>query len=145
METKDLRDLVEFDPDEPVRADVFESERLYAPLGMAHTSSRFADYMAEANRAVPHVKEGDTWRVTPQQRDPDAQSPAGGVSSTARDLAQWLRLQLGQGTIGGRQLIPAAALAPALVEVTVTNASSDPAVVLVVAAPPPAPSAEGIR
>jgi len=83
--------------------------------------------MAEANRAVPHVKEGDTWRVTPHQRDPDAQSPAGGVSSTARDLAQWMRLQLGQGMIGGRQLIPAAALAPAHLPQSVSNAAKDPA------------------
>jgi CubicO group peptidase (beta-lactamase class C family) len=39
--------------------------RLYAPLGMAHTSSRFADYMAEANRAIPHVRDGERWRVSP--------------------------------------------------------------------------------
>jgi CubicO group peptidase (beta-lactamase class C family) len=87
--------------------------RLYAPLGMVHTSSRFADYMAEANRAIPHVKDGEGWKVTPMQRDPDAQSPAGGVSSTARDLVPWVRLQLGQGVVGGPRLIPAAALAPA--------------------------------
>jgi CubicO group peptidase (beta-lactamase class C family) len=87
-------------------------QRLYAPLGMSHTSSRFADYMAEANRALPHVLEGDAWVVAPMQRDPDAQSPAGGASSTANDLAQWLRLQLGQGTFEGQELIPAAALAP---------------------------------
>jgi len=37
------------------------AERLYDPLGMTHTSSRFADYMAEPNRAIPHVKDGDSW------------------------------------------------------------------------------------
>jgi CubicO group peptidase (beta-lactamase class C family) len=103
------------------------AERLYAPLGMTHTSSRFADYMAEANRAIPHVKEGDAWQVTPQQRDPDAQSPAGGVSSTARDLAPWMRLQLGQGMIGGRRLIPAAALAPAHLPQAISDPAKDPA------------------
>ena len=87
-------------------------ERLYAPLGMTRTSSRFADYMAEPNRAIPHVKEGDAWVATPTQRNPDAQSPAGGASSTARDLAQWVRLQLGQGSFNGQQLIPTAALDP---------------------------------
>jgi CubicO group peptidase (beta-lactamase class C family) len=87
-------------------------ERLYQPLGMTKTSSRFADYMAEPNRAIPHVKDGDAWVVTPMQRDPDAQSPAGGVSSTARDMTQWVRLQLGQGSFEGRQLIPTAALDP---------------------------------
>jgi CubicO group peptidase (beta-lactamase class C family) len=88
------------------------AERLYQPLDMTHTSSRFADFMAQSNRAIPHVKDGDRWVVTPMQRDPDAQSPAGGVSSTARDLTQWVRLQLGQGSFEGQQLIPTAALDP---------------------------------
>jgi CubicO group peptidase (beta-lactamase class C family) len=102
-------------------------ERLYRPLGMAHTSSRFADYMAEANRAVPHVKDGDTWVVTPMQREPDAQSPAGGVSSNARELAQWMRLQLEQGSFEGQQLIPSAALAPMHLPQAVSNVPQDPA------------------
>ena len=102
-------------------------EKLYRPLGMDRTSSRFADYMAETDRAIPHVKDGADWVVTPNQRDPDAQSPAGGVSSTARDLAQWVRLQLGQGVFDGAQLIPAAALAPTHVPQSVSNPSADPA------------------
>jgi CubicO group peptidase (beta-lactamase class C family) len=87
-------------------------ERLYAPLGMTHTSSRLADYLAEANRAVPHVKEGGAWIVAPVQRDPDPQSPAGGAYSNAVELAQWLRLQLGEGNYDGQQLIPTEALNP---------------------------------
>jgi CubicO group peptidase (beta-lactamase class C family) len=103
------------------------AERLYQPLGMTHTSSRFADYMAEPNRAIPHVKDRDTWVVTPMQRDPDAQSPAGGVSSTAGELAQWMRLQLGQGRFEGKQLIPPAALAPMHLPQAVNNVPADPA------------------
>ena len=83
--------------------------------------------MAETNRAIPHVKDGNDWVVTPQQRDPDPQSPAGGVSSTARDLAQWVRLQLAQGSYDGTQLIPAAALAPMHLPQAVNNVPQDPA------------------
>lgn len=79
---------------------------------MTDTSSRFADFMARPNRTIPHIKDGDTWVVTPEQSNPDVQSLAGGVSSTARDLTQWMRLQLGQGRFDGDQLIPAKALAP---------------------------------
>lgn len=103
------------------------AERLYAPLGMTHTSSRFADYMAEPNRAVPHVKEGDDWIVTPTQREPDAQSPAGGVSSTANDIARWMRLQLAQGAFDGEQVISEAALAPMHVPQAVSSMPQDPA------------------
>jgi CubicO group peptidase (beta-lactamase class C family) len=77
---------------------------------MKSTSSRFRDYKAARNRAPLHVREGGKW-VARFVRDPDAQSPAGGVSSTARDLTQWMRLQLGGGKIDGKQLIPTAALA----------------------------------
>jgi CubicO group peptidase (beta-lactamase class C family) len=43
-------------------------------------------------------------------RDPDAQSPAGGVSSSVRDLAQWMRLQLGDGRVDGQQIVASAPL-----------------------------------
>lgn len=88
------------------------AERLYEPLGMSKTSSRLADYLAQPNRAVPHVRDGEEWVVAPMQRDPDPQSPAGGASGNVIDVAEWLRLQLGQGTYDGQELIPADALAP---------------------------------
>lgn len=103
------------------------AQRVYEPLGMDHTSSRFADYIAQPNRAVPHMQQDGAWIVTPKQRDPDAQSPAGGVSSTATDMAQWMRLQLGQGTIGGEELIPAVALAPAHIPQSTSHVPQDPA------------------
>jgi CubicO group peptidase (beta-lactamase class C family) len=86
------------------------AERLYRPLGMRATSSRHRDFAAAKNRASLHVRAGDKW-VAKYNRDPDAQSPAGGVSSTAADLARWLRLQLGGGIFNGEQLIAARALA----------------------------------
>lgn len=88
------------------------ADRLYAPLGMSKTSSLLADYEAQENRAVPHVRDGEEWVVAPMLRDPDPQSPAGGANSNVIDVAQWLRLQLGQGMFDGQEVIPAAALAP---------------------------------
>jgi CubicO group peptidase (beta-lactamase class C family) len=85
------------------------AEKLYRPLGMKSSSSRFADYAAAKNRALLHVRVGGKW-VAKHVRDPDAQSPAGGVSSTARDLAQWMRLQLGGGKFNCKQVITAKAL-----------------------------------
>jgi CubicO group peptidase (beta-lactamase class C family) len=102
-------------------------ERLYQPLAMSSTSSRFADYMARENRAIPHVQRDGQWQVTPIQRDPDPESPAGGVSSNVTDLASWVRLQLNQGTFDGQELIPAAALAPVHTPQAVSHIPSNPA------------------
>ncbi|MBO3746030.1 serine hydrolase [Streptosporangiaceae bacterium NEAU-GS5] len=82
---------------------------LYRPLGMNSTSSSFADYMKAANRASLHVDVNGRW-VPKYTRDPDAQSPAGGASSSVRDMTLWMRLQLGNGKFNGRQFIDAAAL-----------------------------------
>ncbi|MEU4544499.1 serine hydrolase [Nonomuraea dietziae] len=83
---------------------------LYRPLGMRSTSSLFSDYAKAADRAVLHVKEGGRWEAR-YTRDPQAQAPAGGASSTARDMVAWMRLQLGGGRFGGRTVIDPAALA----------------------------------
>ncbi|MEU9995450.1 serine hydrolase [Streptomyces sp. NPDC050848] len=81
------------------------ADTLYRPAGMDSTSSTFADFEQAADRAAGHVKTADgSWKPM-FVRDPDAQSPAGGVSSSARDMATWLRLQLATGKLDGRQII----------------------------------------
>lgn len=84
-------------------------EKLYRPLGMASTSSRHADFVKHADRAALHVRVDGAWAAK-IKRDPDAQAPAGGVSSTARDLSQWVRLVLASGAYAGKTLIAAEAL-----------------------------------
>ncbi|MGJ0511715.1 serine hydrolase [Methylocystis sp.] len=79
-------------------------EHLYRPLGMANASSRHADFAARRNRAFGHVRRGDRW-VVGEQRNPDAQAPAGGASASARDMATWVRMQLGRGALDGREII----------------------------------------
>jgi CubicO group peptidase (beta-lactamase class C family) len=84
--------------------------RLYRPLGMDSTSSRFADFMTRPNKALGHVLEGGSW-VHERQRGPDAQAPAGGVSSSVTDMAKWMRLQLSGGTFESERIVAEAALA----------------------------------
>ncbi|MEO9528097.1 serine hydrolase domain-containing protein [Roseibium sp.] len=88
-------------------------EAIYRPLGMASTSSRFKDYMAAANRAVPHARSGDGFSPL-FQREPDAQSPAGGVSSTVNDLAIWMKMILADGNHEGTEWLSPTALLPAV-------------------------------
>lgn len=84
-------------------------ELLYGPLGMNSTSSRHSDLLKRSNRAALHIPIDGKW-VAKLKREPDAQSPAGGVSSNARDLAQWLRLELGLGKLGDKQIIDRTAI-----------------------------------
>ncbi|MBT2447184.1 serine hydrolase [Streptomyces sp. ISL-43] len=86
-------------------------DTLFKPAGMTHTSTEFSAFDEAPDHAATHVRNPDgTW--SPRfVRDPDAQAPAGGVSSTARDMARWMRLQLGDGTLDGKRIIPADTLA----------------------------------
>jgi CubicO group peptidase (beta-lactamase class C family) len=84
------------------------AEKLYEPLGMTATTSRYDEFMAHPNKALGHVLVDGKW-VHRVQRQPDAQTPAGGVSSSVNDLAKWMRLQMAEGMFDGR--IPAQARA----------------------------------
>ncbi len=86
---------------------------LYAPLGMTRTTSRYAEFAAQSNRAVGHVRDGTGW--TPGAvRNADPQSPAGGASSSVRDMARWLALLLAEGRWDGRSLVASGPLQDAM-------------------------------
>ncbi|MFC0396846.1 serine hydrolase [Paraburkholderia rhizosphaerae] len=88
-------------------------QAIYQPLKMTRTSSRYADFAARENRAVGHVKTGDHWVIGPA-RMPDAQSPAGGVSSSVNDMARWLAMMLGNGMLDGQRIVEEAPLNAAI-------------------------------
>src|SRR5438552_17653440 len=79
-------------------------EKLFKPLGMSSTSSRYANFVTRTNKALGHVLVDGKW-MQKFKRDPDAQSPTGGVSSSVNDLAKWLRLQLANGKFDGKQVV----------------------------------------
>ncbi|WP_328403940.1 serine hydrolase [Nocardia sp. NBC_00403] len=98
---------------------------LYTPLGMSSTSSRFDDYKARSNRAVGHMSVDGDW-VAQAVRNPDAQAPAGGASSSVRDMAQWLAMMLGTGAIGGKVIAPESALLPAITPQVISGPPTAP-------------------
>lgn len=99
------------------------AERLYEPLGMTATSSRYDEFMARANKALGHVLVDGNW-VHQVQRQPDAQTPAGGVSSSVNDLAKWMRLQMAEGMLDGQQLVAKDALTETHLPMIMTGVSS---------------------
>ncbi|WP_246182880.1 serine hydrolase [Mycolicibacterium grossiae] len=101
-------------------------EVLYGPLGMTSTSSRFDAYESRPNRAIGHIHLGD--RYAPDYvRDAQAQSPAGGASSSVDDMTHWMAMVLGNGSYQGKQIVDPAALLPAVTPQMVTNRGTEPA------------------
>ena len=81
------------------------AERLYAPLGMTSSSSSYADFLSRENRATLHFRTAEKTFEPLYTRNADAQSPAGGVSSSANDMARWLLMNLADGKAGDQPVI----------------------------------------
>lgn len=84
-------------------ADLAE-DSLFGPLGMHSTSARFSDFVTAQNRAFNHYETNGTFEVV-DPLDYDAFAPAGGVSSTLRDMSRWVQFQVNLGNIEGEQIL----------------------------------------
>lgn len=89
-------------------------QRIFDPLGMTRTTFDFARVLADANHASPH-DEGLDDKPTLARLDMDYSivpvRPAGGMWTSARELARYLALELAQGALpDGRRLVSAANL-----------------------------------
>lgn len=81
---------------------------LYRPLGMTRTTSSHRAFERFKDRATLHVRRNGRW--VPSSREPQAQSPAGGASSTVGDLAKWMMLEMDLGTFHGKRIVGREAL-----------------------------------
>jgi len=82
----------------------FVTRRLLEPLAMYSTSPNF-ERLKKGNLATPYrIHDGKLQAVRTAPLI-DAVAPAGSMHSTAEDMAQWLRLWLAEGTIGGQQVL----------------------------------------
>ncbi|UCH09963.1 MAG: serine hydrolase [Fidelibacterota bacterium] len=87
--------------------DDFVTTRILKPLGMTHTTTSVRSLPTPGNVAMPHIKVQG--RMTPiPYRNVDNSGPAGGLNSSASDMAQWLRFQLAFGNWNGAQLVDSA-------------------------------------
>ncbi|HEU0016415.1 MAG TPA: serine hydrolase domain-containing protein, partial [Longimicrobium sp.] len=84
---------------------------LFRPLGMARTTARVSEAQAAGwPLASPHFTGPDGPEpVTIAKRD-NTMHAAGGMLTTAEDLARWLQAQLDGGRVDGRQALPEAAI-----------------------------------
>ncbi|MEQ1603968.1 MAG: serine hydrolase [Pyrinomonadaceae bacterium] len=85
-------------------------EKIFGPLKMGHTTA----YVSKAKAAKMQVARGylfspETGTVVPSpiaKTDNNMQS-AGGMFTTANDLGRWLRMNMNDGKLDGKQVIPA--------------------------------------
>ncbi|HKH49685.1 MAG TPA: serine hydrolase [Thermoanaerobaculia bacterium] len=87
-------------------------QQIFAPLGMTASLPSVRDAATVADHATGYVYVPQTggWRAVPPPASLQALAPAGSIASTARDMAQWLRLLTAGGRIGDRQIVSAATL-----------------------------------
>lgn len=89
--------------------DDFIRERIFAPLGMSSSNTSVTALSASPNVSTPHAKiEGQVQPIP--WRNIDNVAPAGSINSNVVDMAQWVRLQLGEGMYQGKRLLSSGAV-----------------------------------
>ncbi|GAC1395109.1 MAG: serine hydrolase [Sediminibacterium sp.] len=88
----------------------FIKEKIFTPLGMNNTLALSKDFPAAANKCQPHTIAGGKLVKIPSCFI-DNLAPAGSISSSVNDMSRWILMQLNNGRVDGKQIIPASALA----------------------------------
>ncbi|MGE0103690.1 MAG: serine hydrolase [Blastocatellales bacterium] len=84
--------------------DDFIRERFFKPLGMKTSSTSITALKSMENVATPHAKFDE--KVQPVAwRNIDNIAPAGSINSNVLEMANWVRMQLADGSLGDQRLI----------------------------------------
>src|ERR1044071_2851438 len=89
--------------------DDFIRDRIFTPLQMTSSSTSIKSLNSSDNVATPHAKMDEKVQVIPW-RNIDNIAPAGSINSNVLDMAQWVRLQLGEGAYKNERLISSGAV-----------------------------------
>jgi CubicO group peptidase (beta-lactamase class C family) len=82
----------------------FVNRRIFQPLSMTRSNTSPLRTQHDLDNAVGY----QAARKQPRREEPHDLAnvaPAGGISSTAKDMGQWIRLCLGGGSVNGKQLV----------------------------------------
>ena len=83
--------------------------KLLDPLSLNATTCSASKVRASADYALPYLAEGGTFIELPYKQD-NTMHAAGGMASSAEDLARWLIVNMNGGRLDGRQVIPTTVL-----------------------------------
>jgi CubicO group peptidase (beta-lactamase class C family) len=84
--------------------DGFVEEQIFRPLGMSRSNTNITAVKSVENSGTPHEMVDGEMRPV-EWIDRDNVGPALSINSSARDLAQWVRLHLNEGTYEGKDIL----------------------------------------
>ena len=88
----------------------FVTERIFKPLGMNNSLALSKDIKTASNKCSAHtVTEGVLKKIP--YGNIDNLAPAGSISSSVNDMSKWVMMQLNNGKLEGKEIIPASAIA----------------------------------
>jgi len=85
----------------------FITKRIFQPLNMSHTYTKFTDSESEPSRMTPHFNFGDTTIKAIEAIDFGGYDPAGSVVSCVDDITKWLQFLQDSSIVNGKRLIKA--------------------------------------
>ena len=88
----------------------FLKERIFDPLGMSMTLALSKDLAKVPNVAKAYTLVDGKLTLIPYANI-DNLAPAGSIASSVNDMSKWVMMQLDNGKLNGKEIIPAAAIA----------------------------------
>jgi len=87
--------------------DNFIQQRIFEPLGMIDSITNPRYLKERTNIAVPHEDIRGKLQTVAQREDAHV-GAAGSIHASVADIALWMRLQLNNGSLGGKQIVDSA-------------------------------------
>ena len=101
-------------------------DEVLRPIGMADTTGWVSEARAGGVVAAGHLGHGDGPVRSPLQKVDATMQSAGGLVSTADDMARWLEIQINDGVLDGRRVFPAGLVASTHQPLATNNATFGP-------------------
>ncbi|MEP6699670.1 MAG: serine hydrolase [Bacteroidota bacterium] len=88
----------------------FITENIFRPLGMNNSLALSRDIQTAANKSAAHTVVMGVLKKIPYGNI-DNLAPAGSISSSVNDMSKWVMMQLNNGKLDGKEIIPSSAIA----------------------------------
>lgn len=86
--------------------DDYIQTRIFDPLGMKNSATSIHSFDENSNIAVPHAFHRGDDKIEPTEwYDANHVGPAASISSSAKDMAAWMKFLLAKGKFGDKQLL----------------------------------------